>query len=351
MAAVRRGKTTVTIEDVARASGVSLATVSYVINNGPRAVRPETREKVERAILELRYEPSAVARGLRRKRMNAIGIVFPHAHASFITNPYYAPILDGILSKASSLGQNATLFTGSIWSDARHSLGIYSDGRCDGLLLLAPTAESDIIPALKTKTIPFVVVDEGAGDSGVSSVDVDDHKASLVAMNYLIALGHRRIAFLPGSFEAGSARRRMEAYRLALEMNGISYDDRLVIEGAYNTGSGWQRGHVLLRLDPAARPTAIFGGNDEIAAGVLQACRERGFRVPDQISIIGFDDTSIAASTTPPLTTVRQPLRSMGERATELLVAQIQGEVHGVVKTLLETEQILRASTAPPPAV
>src|SRR5579883_2243126 len=147
-----------TIKDVARASGVSPATVSYVLNNGPKRVRPHTRERVLRTMREMNYHPSAVARGLSRKRMNAIGVVFPNEFPTVLGNPYVGPVLDGVLEVATRSHQNVTLFTGQLWSDMARSLPIYCDGRCDGMLLISPWEGSDIVPALLDRGVPFLLI-------------------------------------------------------------------------------------------------------------------------------------------------------------------------------------------------
>lgn len=337
-----------TIKDVAKLCGVSAATVSYVLNNGPRTVRPQTRDRVLQAIEQLNYYPNAVARGLQRKRMDTFGVVLPQSGLSPLGNPYFFPILDGIFEAAMRHHQNTTLFTGTLWLNAQTSLPAYCDGRCDGLLLFAPPMHSDIVPALMAKGVPFVLIGDNGERPDVTSVDVDNVAAAREMTNHLLDHGHRRIALLGGGEHIRSTTQRLLGYRQALEARGISFDESLVSSGGYNQKSGYERGLILRQLRSAARPTALFCGNDLIALGVLKAFAEIGLRVPEEISIVGFDDVDAAAQTEPPLTTVRQPLRLVGERATELLYALIHENAEPGQKELLPTELVIRHSVGAP---
>ncbi|MCE7700249.1 MAG: LacI family transcriptional regulator, partial [Methanobacterium paludis] len=209
-----------TIRDVARRSGVSVATVSYVLNNGPRPVRPETRQRVLDAMRELDYHPNAMARGLARRKMNTLGVLLPMVETTIVTNPYASGILRGILQAAAGAGYNVTLFT-ERWRSARESLGVFRDRRTDGLLLVAPPMDSDMLPALAGLDMPLAVISAPAGWSQTLSVDVDNMGGALQATEYLIALGHRRIAHITGHTNLASVPPRVEGYRRALCAAGI----------------------------------------------------------------------------------------------------------------------------------
>lgn len=337
-----------TIKDIARMCGVSTATVSYVINNGPRPVHPQTRERVLSAIQQLNYFPSAVARGLQGKRMNAFGVVFPGEVAAPLSNPYFAPVLDGILDIAMRRKQNLTLFSGHTWTDAVHSLPVYCDGRCDGLLLIAPPAQSDIIAALLEQQVPFVLINESPEHVAISRIDVDNVAAASMIVHHLLQQGHRRIGMLCAEAGAHSVAQRLQGYRQAIETWGLFYDPALVVYGQYQEASGYENAQTLLRLPAAQRPTALFCCNDAIAFGAMCTLKETGLRVPEDISVAGFDDIPAAATADPPLTTVRQPLRRLGERAAEILLAHIHDGVPAGQKELLPTELVIRSSVAPP---
>jgi LacI family transcriptional regulator len=340
---------TVSIRDVAEKAGVSRGTVSKVLNERDGGqIAPATRERVRRAVSELGYHPSAVARGLARKPMNTLGIVFAKTNTYFTTSPFFAAVLDGVLEVTTRQGQNTTLFTGQPWSDARRSIPILRDGRSDGLLVISPPPGSDVVPALLGSGVPFVLVDEQHDDPAVSSVDIDNVAAARGLVEYLIGLGHRRIAMLCGYASVGSVALRLEGCRRALAAAGIDFDLSLVLPGAYVEQSGYERAHLLLRRPAAERPTVLFCGNDQIALGALIALEERGVRVPDDVSVVGFDDIPAAATARPGLTTVRQPMRRLGARAAEVLLAHIRRELPPGHKEILPTELVVRRSAAAP---
>lgn len=337
-----------TIKDVAKASGVSPATVSYVLNDGPKRVKPHTRERVLRTMREMNYHPSAVARGLSRKRMNAIGVVFPNEFSSLVANPYVGPLLEGILEVATRRHQNVTLFTGQLWSDTEHSLPVYADGRCDGMVLISPPEQSDIVSGLLNRQVPFLLVGTTSEDSSVSSVDIDNCHAAHRLVSYLLKQGHRRIAYIGGDKTMQSSRLRHEGYRRALEEAGIPYRAELAPEGRYRKESGAERATSLMDLPREDRPTALFCGNDEMALSTILALRSRGIAVPHDVSVVGFDDIAAAATSIPALTTIRQPVRLLGERAAEILISTIDERPSEGQKDFLYTELILRESVAPP---
>ena len=262
----------VSIGDVALRAGVSRSTVSKALNGNVRdQLAPATRERVRRAALEIGYHPSAVARGLAGKRLNTLGIVFAQGNTFFATSPYFAAILDGVLEVALQCNQNTMLFTGQIWSDAGHSLPILRDGRIDGLLLISPPAESDIIPALLDANVPFVLVGDESDDPHVSSVDVDNVGAAHILTTRLLEYGHRRIAHLSGPETVSSTAQRLQGFRQALEERKVSFDPWLLLRGTYLEPSGYERAHALMRLPLQHRPTAFFCGNDAIAPR-MSAC-------------------------------------------------------------------------------
>lgn len=339
-----------TIRDVAKASGVSPATVSYVLNNGPKRVKPHTKERVLRTMREMNYHPSAVARGLSRKRMNAIGVVFPNEFSSVVANPYVGPLLEGVLEVATRRHQNVTLFTGQLWSDTVHSLPVYADGRCDGMVLISPPEESDIVSGLLNRNVPFILVGTNSEDPSVACVDIDDFQAAYRLVSYLLKQGHRRIAYIGGERTIQSSRLRHEGYRKALEEAGAAYRPELAPEGGYRKESGAQRALALMELPKKDRPTALFCGNDEMALSAIQSLKSRGLAVPQDVSVAGFDDIAAAATSMPPLTTIRQPVRLLGERSADILISMIDHRPAAGQKELLYTELIIRDSVVPPPS-
>lgn len=349
MARTRQG---VTIREVAAEADVSMMTVSAVLRARPGDKYPvaeATRDRVLSAARKLRYFPSAVAQSMRGQRINNLGVVMISPDARLQGNTYMCGVLDGVLAVANTEGQNTTLFTGRRWTGATESLPTFCDGRTDGLIILSPTPGSDIVPALLEVGLPFVIVNGHSDDLRVSSVDVNHIEPTLELVGHVFALGHRRVAFLPGRAESRSTIARHAGYRVALAAAGVPYDAELVPPGGYDANSGYERTKYLFSLPINQRPTALCCGNDNIAIGALRALHEIGIRVPEDVSVTGFDDAPEVAATDPPLTTVRQPLEEMGRRAARLLLDTIEAGHPLGVKEILPTEIIYRRSVASPP--
>ncbi len=341
-----------TIRDVAKDSGVSIATVSYVINNGPRQVDPATRARVIAATERLQYHPSTMARGMNRKQLDCLGVVFPLAIPSLASDSYFSAILDGIIQVATEHEQNVVLYTGLKWK-GRASLPAFRDRRVDGLLLIATLTDSDIVPTLTEAGLPFVLINGSVPGTDVSSVDIDNAAAAAQVVAYLQGLGHRRIALLGGLPNSPSTRPRRDGYLAAMSGGGLPVDPLLLREGSYTQSWGYEGMRQLLALPEP--PTAVFAGGDGIALGVYRACAEAGVSVPGGMSIVGFDDAEFTRHLSPPLTTVRQPLTEIGAASAALLLDRLShgsGEEGPVTATqiVLPSELVIRGSTAPPTA-
>lgn len=340
-----------TIRDVAKECGVSVATVSFVLNDGPRPVSAETRRRVQEAVHRLNFHPNASARNLARRRTNTIGVLFAQITTPVITiNVQSSSILQGVMNAAATTGYNVTLFT-QAWRDHERSSAHYRDRMTDGILLVAPPVGSDVVPALADLRIPLVVMWSPSGREDVPFVDVDNARGAELAAEHLLSLGHRRIAHIAGDESQTSAEERRDSFVRALLTAGIVPPADYILPGAYYAQAGYEQALRLLRTVP--RPTAIFAANDAIAAGVLRAARDQGVRVPQELSVVGFDDNPAVSLISPPLTTIRQPHLEIGETATRLLVARVSGREPTVTapRTLLAPELIVRETTAPPSQV
>ena len=243
------------IREVAKVCGVSVATVSYVINNGPRPVHAETRQRVLQAMRDLNYRPRPLQVGERAKRTNTVGILFIYKGRLRDDYAYIRPVLDGVLPWATEQSQNILLFNQRDWSNAHSSLRNYCDGRCDGLLLLSVPSRNDIIPALQERGFPFVLLGTANGANGVSCVDMDNVAAAAEMTDYLLAQGHRRIAMFPGDIAHGSAAGRVTGYLRALQKAGLPGDESLILPGGFEWESGYARARDLFRQETA--PSAI----------------------------------------------------------------------------------------------
>lgn len=343
-----------TIKDVARLSGVSTTTVSYVINNGPRGVDPVTKERILQIMEQLQYHPSTMARGLSQKRLNCVGIVFPQPDQRLVADSYFSAILDGVVETATSRKQNIMLYTGLEW-EGRVSMPAFLDRRVDGLVLISPDVDSDIVPALADAGVPFVLISDAEVDSRVIRIGSDNTDAMQQIVDHLAQLGHRRIAFLSGEMNSPSTLPRQEGFKQALERCGLPFAPELLTIGSYSRYWGHVGMLEMLRMENP--PTAVFACGDGIATGVYDACAEMGVSIPNQLSVVGFDDAPYASYLSPPLTTMRQPLQEMGREAACELLAGLGAEDDEADTALPEqpreplifqTRLIVRGSTAPP---
>ncbi len=330
-----------TIKELAEACGVSQATVSQVLNNGNRPVRAQTREHVLRTARALDYQPSAVARGLARKRMNTIGLAFFHSEDSTDPNTFLMMLLDGVLLVSTRRKQTTMLCTINRWETAGR-LPELSDGRCDGVLLLVPPIECPALEVLKQRKVPLVVVNGKPRSEGVSWIDVDNTRAAREMTEHLLRLGHKRIAFVRGSYNLlfSFVHERAEGYRQAMTAAGL-HDPAL---SDFST----QQALALTLSDPG-RPTALFCAYDAVALPVMEILQSRNICIPEDVSVVGFDDIPAARASRPLLTTMRQPTTQIGGQAAEMLWSLITGLEEQPRQETLSAEFVLRQSAAPPP--
>jgi len=332
---------TLSIKDIARAANVSHSTVSRALRNSP-LVNAETADRIRRIAAEVNFRVSAVGRSLATGRTYSIGVV-----VTSIADPFVAEVVSGIEETASARGYSVILATARADRDEElRVVHTFEERRVEGLLLTGSRVGMPYPSPLTEMQIPMVVINnERAGSSGYSVV-VDNAAASLAAVRFLIQLGHRRIAYIGDRFGFYSNEARHEGYRQSLAAHGIPYvTDLVVIADA--SPEGGRRAMAQL-LDVPDRPTAAFCYDDMTALGALTAIRQRGLRVPHDISIVGFDDIAVAPYMDPPLTTVRQPKHLMGQIATETIVNLLDGAPAEPTRRF-QGELIVRESTAPPP--
>lgn len=333
-----------TIRDIAQACGVSQATVSYVIND-KRVLKPETRERVQQAMRDMNYHPSAIARGLNRKSVQTIGVFFSVVVTpELMVNPYSSGILNGILAGAVRENLNVTLYT-ALWENAAVSAPPFADGRSDGVIMVAPTTESGIVEGLFATGTPVVGISTGKSDI-TPDVDVDNYAGLQMSTQHLLDLGHRRIAFLMGDDDLASFTPRKAGFCDSLAGAGVPLLPEFLVVSTFSGELAREQTKKLLQH--SQRPTAIVAGNDAIAMAAIGAAREAGLNVPGDLSVVGFDDSALAAMSTPGLTTVRQPLFDIGLMAAGLLVDLIRNNGGENACQLLPPELIMRGTTASP---
>jgi len=331
-----------TINDVAREAGVSKKTVSRVINRSP-LLNDETRQKVEKVIAGLGYVPNPQARALALRRNFLIGLVHDNPNAQTVLS-VQTGILEALRGTDFELVvRPVNRGSPSMLEDVRTFL---ERQRLFGVVLLPPISENDALARLCDAIgCRYVRMGSAALDDADHMVASNDREAVREAVRYLIAMGHRRIGMVLGPHGFRSATERRLGFEDALKEAGIALPRSLVTDGTYRFESGLQAGERLLDLLP--RPTAIFASNDEMAAGVLHVARQRGLDVPEDLSIIGFDDTTLASHIWPPLTTVRWPIASMARSAALKLVGTGEAEAVEEPSMFLST-LVRRASVAPP---
>ena len=341
MAQRARRQGLVTIVDVAREANVSYSTVSRVLNHYPH-VRSEKRERVVAAMERLGFVANPVARSLAGGQTQMVGLVVID-----LMTEYVAQILLGIDDELVSFHYDLTVYT-THYRRAKETNYIHSltQGLVDGLLLILPLDPGAYSDTLRKIRFPYVVIDHQGFDSYSSTVGATNFRGAREATEYLLQLGHRRIGFVAGSEYTNSAFERLEGYRAALAAFDIPFDPSLVQSGNFQQPGGFEAAQRLLDLLPS--PTAIFAANDLSAFGAIEAIRSRGLNVPDDISVIGFDDIPRAGYVYPPLTTVRQPLTEIGRAAVRLLLKHIEDPQRPVERITLDTTLIIRATCQPP---
>ena len=330
-----------TIAEIAAKAGVSIPTVSRVLNNRPD-VASETRQRVERVIQESGFIPNRVASALRKGESGIIDMLVPD-----LNSLYFVEIICGVEDVLERTGARLALsLTHETLQLEQRWLTKVIDGATDGAILVLTKGQSTRLEALRQHKIPFVVVDH-RGELGmdVPSVGTTNWAGGRAATEYLISLGHRRIAVIGGSATLRCSIDRIAGYRFALEEAGIPVDPTLIRPGLFKPETGYEQTCALLDLPEP--PTAIFAGCDGQAMGVYSALRTRGVSMPDSMSVVGFDDVSIASVVTPTLTTVRQPLMEMGRVATTMLLRLIAGEPLDSMRVELTTTLTIRESCAP----
>jgi LacI family transcriptional regulator len=336
-----------TINDVARLSGVSKKTVSRVINRSP-LLNEDTRKRVEGVIAELGYVPNPQARALALRRNFLIGLIHDNPNAQMVLN-----VQHGLLEVLRDTEFELLLHPvdrGSpmMLADIRQFL---EKQRPHGVMLLPPISENDSIAALCAEIgVRYVRMGSASFDEPANMVVSNDREAVRGAVRHLIEAGHRRIGMVAGPHGFLSASERQRGYEEAIEAAGLPLQRTLIVQGDYRFESGMRAAERLLDLAP--RPTAVFSSNDEMAAGVLHVAHQRGLSVPQDLSIVGFDDTPIASHLWPPLTTVRWPIATMARAAALKLVGDAAGYAGGEEDetSMFVSTLIRRASVAPPPA-
>jgi LacI family transcriptional regulator len=343
MKRVRLSSRSVTIHDVAAAAGVSVKTVSRVINRQPN-VRDQVRERVEAAIRELRYHPSPTARSLASRRSSVIGLFHDNPSANYLLSIQFGAL------KRCQEERYKVLFQACDTRDRKLGAEIISLAQrlqLEGLILTPPLSGSaTLVRELLASGLPVAQIAPSRADGGTANVLIDDSEAARTLTEYVIGLAHRRIGFVLGHPDHDATAKRYAGYEQALQRHRIKLDRSLVVPGQFSFESG--RAAAIKLLTARQKPTAIIASNDDMAAGVMAAAHEFGLRLPGDLSVCGFDDTPIARALWPQLTTMHQPIMDMAYSATDLLLTRIRRGARSDEPVRHSFMLVVRNSTAPP---
>ncbi len=335
-----------TIIDVAAQAGVSIKTVSRVINN-VTTVKPAIRARVARAIEKLDYHPNPSARGLGGNRSYLLGLLYD------LSCEYYATsVLAGVIESCRAANYQVVMQpcdyrSSTVADDVARNV---RRSRADGVILTPPLSDQPAIAAvLERQRIPFVRVAPAKHADKHRSVYTNDREICAAMTEQLVALGHQRIGFIIGNPDHAAVADRHRGYLDGLRVCGLRPEPSLVSQGYNSHASGMQCARKLLTLPPAKRPSAIFASNDEMAAGVLAVAHSMGIAVPEQLSVVGFDDVPLAKQVWPALTTIRQPIPDMAAKAAQLLLRNLSGQPPDHSEHVVQSSLTFRHSTGPAP--
>ncbi len=336
-----------TQEDVAELANVSQAMVSYVLSNNPRTkVSDETRQRVLDACEQLGYVPNALARGLRSGRTSTIGLVIPDN-----SNPFYAEMARLIENAGFQHGYSLILCNADndVEKEAIYISTLLAK-QVDGIIFISSGGSSETLAKLQASPAPIVIVDRDVSPSFVNSVVIDNYLGGYLATRHLLELGHAVIGCISGPVRISPSYQRVEGYFRAMREAGIDPDPGYVVAGDFMIQGGALAMNTLLGMQP--RPTAVFACNDMMAIGAFQSLREHNLLVPDDISMVGFDDTPLMQAIAPALTTISQPINQMAENAIKLLLKRLAPDNQSAEQALndqvvLKPDLIIRSSTAP----
>ena len=334
------------IKDVARIAGVSIATVSRCIND-PERVKEQTRNKVQAAVLQTGYSPNTLAQSFRRGKTHVIMVVLPS-----VGDPFFTRVMSGIHSVASARGYSLLISETQFNTMTADEVGAMIVSRqADGIALLASLSPfgTEILSARSHRTLPIVIGCETISPelAGFPGVHIDNTGAAREVTNHLLALGHTKIAFMNGQKESLLTVDREQGYRDAMQEANIPIEDGWVVEGKLTIEGAFEA--TLSLLNHPHRPTAIFCANDEMAMGCIHEIKSAGLRVPDDISVIGFDDIRYAQICDPPLTTVYQPAEEIGERVIRQLLDEIENGRNGSGNTEIVPHKLIIRQSADSP--
>ncbi len=327
-----------TLEDIARLSGVSRSTVSRMINEEEN-VKDQTRQKVMQVINSYNFQPNLAARGLASGRTNVIGVVIPASVTVIFTDPYFPQLLQGVSAVCNTREYSVMLWLSEPEYERRMISRILHNGLVDGVLVASIPMNDPIIESIVESKMPYILIGRHPS-AAVNYLDVDNVQSSRKATMHLVRLGYKRIATITGIQNQISGYDRYQGYLKALQDSNFPSRPELVAEGDFTEEGGYKAMMRLLKY----KPDAVFVASDTMAYGAMRALREANLRIPEDVAIVGFDDLPNSSKTIPPLTTIRQMPSMMGSRAVEFLINAIESGVKSTQGIIMDTELVVRES-------
>lgn len=328
-----------TLEDIARMSGVSRSTVSRVINGDPN-VKNQTRKKVQDIIQSINFQPNLAARGLAAGRTGVLGLVIPTGISSIFSDPYFPLLIQGVATACNALGYSVMLWLAEPDYERKTINQILYNGIVDGIIISSMAMDEPLIEKLMESKRPFILIGRSRTIDHIHYVDVDNRAGAHLGVSHILRSGRRRVGIINGPLNTVVAAERYQGYQEALRERGVPLLPELVIEGEFSDMSGYLAMKNLL----PHHPDAVFVSSDAMAFGAMRAIQDSGLRIPEDIAVVGFDDIPTAATSKPPLTTVRQPIQRTGSVAAETLIDLIEHPDPQPRRIVLPTELVIRNS-------
>jgi LacI family transcriptional regulator len=328
-----------TLEKIAQLANVSRSTVSRVINDDPN-VNEETRQRVQKVVQQLNFQPNQAARSLAGGRTRILGLVIPQGVSRLFSDPYFPILIQGVSSACNANDHTVMLWLAEPEYERRMISQVLHNGLIDGVIISSVLLDDPLVKALIESHLPFILIGRHPSDENASYVDVDNATSAREIVGHLLRRGRRRIGIITGPRNMIAGVDRLEGYLAALRERGLTTEPDLIAESDFTEAGGYEAAYQLLPY----QPDAIFAASDTMALGALRALRQAGLRVPQDVALAGFDDMPFAAHTQPPLTTVRQPILRTGAVAAETLIDMIENPSQPPRRILLPTELVLRES-------